>query len=217
MYKSLRPALAASLLLMAGGLPAAEHETAPAAEQPMHKEQGEHKQCSHHASQGEGRHGKHCGHHKSGHHGYHMGMMGDDGAAYEPSEYADKLAKELGLDGQQQQDLQAIAMDYGERFRDLAKQMRSSSEKLRDTEPGDADYWPLAEKLSKEASAAAGESVILLSEMREKIYQVLTPEQREKMRNKMNAWREQHAKDGRSGQKHRHHHKKEHEEKPVSN
>jgi hypothetical protein len=89
-----------------------------------------------------------------------------------------KLADEFGLTGQQQQDLQILVMDYAQRLQELATLMRTSGEILATTEPGDPYYWTLTQEFSATASASAGESVILLSELREKIYQVLTAEQR---------------------------------------
>jgi len=181
-----------------------------------HKHQGEHKQCMDEAC--EGRH-KQCGHHKGskGHgHGYHkgsghgMGMMDGQRPDMDTSKYMDKLAAELNLDGQQQQDLKAIGADYGERFKDLAQQTRKSAEKLRDTEPGDADYWPLTQAMSTQAASAAGETVILLGEMREKVYSVLTPEQQEQFQAKYKAWRENHGKQGHHGKNKDQHHGNKH-------
>lgn len=89
-----------------------------------------------------------------------------------------KLTDEFGLTGQQQQDLQVLVADYAERLQQIATQMRTTGERLANTEPDDPYYWPLAQDFSAQASAAAGESVILLSELRQKVYQVLTAEQR---------------------------------------
>ena len=96
-----------------------------------------------------------------------------------------KMADEFGLTGQQQQDLQILVTDYAQRLQEIAKLMRTSGEKLATTEPGDPYYWPLAQEVSASAAASVGETVILLSELREKIYQVLTAEQRAAFKRKI--------------------------------
>ena len=96
-----------------------------------------------------------------------------------------KLTDEFGLTGQQQQDLQVLVADYAERLQQIANQMRTTSEQLANTEPDDPYYWPLAQNVSAQASSAAGETVILLSELRQKVYQVLTAEQRAAIRQRM--------------------------------
>lgn len=101
-----------------------------------------------------------------------------DGPRPTREEMMQKMADEFGLTGQQQQDLQILVADYAERLRDIATLMRASGEKLATTEPGDPYYWNLAQEFSATASSSAGETVILLSELREKVYQVLTAEQR---------------------------------------
>ena len=52
----------------------------------------------------------------------------------QPADYLQSFATGLGLSGQQQQDLQILAMDYGERLRDLAKLMGDIGKKLAMTE-----------------------------------------------------------------------------------
>jgi len=106
----------------------------------------------------------------------HEGMH--NGAPPTREEMMKKMADEFGLTGQQQQDLQILVTDYAVRLQEIAKLIGESGRKLSMTEPGDPYYWPLAQEVSATASASAGETVILLSEMREKIYTVLTPDQR---------------------------------------
>ena len=101
-----------------------------------------------------------------------------EGQAPSREEIMRKLADEYGLTGQQQLDLQVLVTDYAERLRQIATQMRDSSQRLANTEPGDPYYWTLTQEVSAQASSGAGETVILLSELREKVYQVLTAEQR---------------------------------------
>ena len=104
------------------------------------------------------------------------GWHGDVDGAQPPSREAmmQKLVEEFDLTGQQQMDLQTLVADYAERFKQMAEQMRASSEQLAETEPDDPYYWTLAQEVSAQAAASAGESVILLSELRQKVYQVLT-------------------------------------------
>ncbi len=94
-------------------------------------------------------------------------------------------AAELGLTGQQQQDLQILTADYAERLRDLAKLMGEFAKQLMASEPGDPDYWPLAQQVSASAASSSAETVILLSEMREKFYMVLTDGQRAELKRQL--------------------------------
>jgi len=102
-----------------------------------------------------------------------------------PKDFMQTYADELGLSGQQQQDLKILLADYGERLRDLAKLMRESGEKLLRTEPGEPNYWPLAQEVSALAATSTAETVILLSEMREKIHTVLTADQRAELKRRI--------------------------------
>jgi len=102
-----------------------------------------------------------------------------------PADAMQAFANELGLTGQQQQDLQILTADYGERLRDLAKLMSESGKTLMLTEPGDPDYWPLAQDVSATAASSAAETVILISEMREKINLVLTAGQRAELKRRI--------------------------------
>lgn len=110
------------------------------------------------------------------HPGSHTGMH--EGTPPTREAMMQKMADEFGLTGQQQQDLQILVTDYAQRLQEIATLMRASGEKLATTEPGDPYYWPLAQEFSAAVASSAGETVILLSELREKIYQVLTAEQR---------------------------------------
>ena len=117
--------------------------------------------------------------HPEGHEGTY------DGAPPSREAMMQKMAEEFGLTGQQQQDLQILVTDYAQRLQEIATLMRASGEKLAMTEPGDPYYWPLTQEFSAAASSSAGETVILLSELREKIYQVLTAEQRAEFKRKI--------------------------------
>ena len=96
-----------------------------------------------------------------------------------------QLVDELGLTGQQQTDIQIITSDYAERFRDLAKLGRTTAEELLDIEPDDPTYREKTDEASVLAASSAAETVILLAEMRAKLYAVLTAEQRARLREKI--------------------------------
>ncbi|MBC8222297.1 MAG: hypothetical protein H8E92_05970, partial [SAR86 cluster bacterium] len=81
-----------------------------------------------------------------------------------PADMMKKFAEEIGLSGQQQQDLQILTADYGARLRDLATLGRESVEKLAKTEPGDSAYWPLAQEVSASLASSTAETVRLISE-----------------------------------------------------
>ena len=102
-----------------------------------------------------------------------------------PADFMKKFAGEIGLSGQQQQDLQILTADYGERLRDLAILGRESVEKLANTEPGNSDYWPLAQEVSASAAANTAETVILISELREKVNAILTADQRTELKRRL--------------------------------
>jgi len=107
----------------------------------------------------------------------------DTGAS--PADVMQQFAAELNITGQQQQDIQILTADYGQRLRDLAQLGRRSAERLLGTEPGSANYWTIAQEVSASAAANAAETVILLSELREKLSAVLTPGQRAELRRRI--------------------------------
>lgn len=107
----------------------------------------------------------------------------DTGAS--PADVIQQFAAELNITGQQQQDIQILTADYGQRLRDLAQLGRRSAERLLGTEPGAANYWTIAQEVSASAAASAAETVILLSELREKLSAVLTAEQRAELRRRI--------------------------------
>jgi hypothetical protein len=123
----------------------------------------------------------------AGTHGAHAKIASDCrltgyDSSQSPMDFMQSFADELGLSGQQQQDLKILMSDYGERLRDLTKLMREPGEKLLRTEPGDPNYWPLAQEVSALAASSSAETVILISEMREKIHAVLTADQRAELK-----------------------------------
>jgi len=98
---------------------------------------------------------------------------------------------ELGLTAQQQTDIQIIASDYGERFRDLAKLGRATAEELFSMAPDDPAYREKTGEASALAATSAAETIVLLAEMRGKLYAILTVAQRETLRQKIAAKKQQ--------------------------
>lgn len=99
-------------------------------------------------------------------------FMDDGGSKF------NQFADELGLTGQQRTDIQIIIADYMPRYRDLAELGRDIAKELLSMAPDSPDYVDATQKASATAASSAAELVILLSEMRAKLYAVLTPEQR---------------------------------------
>lgn len=126
----------------------------------------------------------------TGHHDFRSSIpdgcqFGAHDGTQNPADYMQTFTNELGVTGQQLQDLQILAADYAERLRDLAKLMGDSAKKLAGTEPGDPNYWPLAQEVSASAASSSAETVILISEMREKFSAVLTAEQRAELKRRI--------------------------------
>lgn len=102
-----------------------------------------------------------------------------------PEQMLQQFKDEFGLTGQQQTDIQIIVSDYGERLRDIARLGRKSAEDLLATDPDDPAYRDMTDDAAALAANSAAETVVLLAEMRAKLHAVLTPEQREKLRQKI--------------------------------
>jgi len=98
------------------------------------------------------------------------------------SETMTQRADELGLSAQQRADLQAIATDYGTRFRDLAQIGRDTARNLMQIAPDAPEYRDKTQEASALAASSAAELVVLLAEMRSLLYAVLTAEQREQLK-----------------------------------
>jgi Spy/CpxP family protein refolding chaperone len=97
------------------------------------------------------------------------------------------MADELGLTAQQRSDIQIITGDYAARFKDIAKLGRDTAAELMQMAPDDPAYRDRTSQASALAAASAAELVVLLAEMRAKLYLVLTPEQRDQVREKIQA------------------------------
>lgn len=115
-------------------------------------------------------------------------QFGNGGDAFE------KFGDELGLSGQQRTDIQIIIADYIPRYRDLAKLGRDTAAGLLSLDPTSSEYLDATQKASATAASSAAELVTLLSEMRAKLYAVLTAEQRQTFRDLIAA-RHSHAAD----------------------
>ena len=107
-----------------------------------------------------------------------------DSMKYRYGESGDAMLQwgdELGLTGQQRTDIQIIMADYMPRYRDLAKLGRETASSLMRMSPDDPAYVEQTQKASATAASSAAELVTLLSEMRGKLYAVLTEAQRQKL------------------------------------
>jgi len=102
-----------------------------------------------------------------------------------PGAMMSDFVDELGLTSQQQTDMQIITSDYAERLRDLARLARESAEALLTLAPDDPSYRAKTDEVSALAATNAAEVVILLAEMRGKLYAVLTVEQRQALQEKL--------------------------------
>ncbi|MBT8442040.1 MAG: periplasmic heavy metal sensor [Gammaproteobacteria bacterium] len=111
------------------------------------------------------------------HHGQHGGQSREN--------MMQQFFDELGLSGQQQADIQIITSDYAERFRDLAKLGRATAEELMNLAPDDPSYRDKTDEASALAASSAAEMVVLLAEMRAKLYAVLTDDQRARLKEKI--------------------------------
>lgn len=109
---------------------------------------------------------------------------GDDGNPFE------HFGDELGLTGQQRTDIQIIIADYMPRYRDLARIGRESATSLLSLAPDSAEYLDATQKASATAASSAAELVVLLSEMRAKLYAVLSPEQRQTLQERIESHRD---------------------------
>lgn len=114
-----------------------------------------------------------------GHTGHHYTMYDGDG---HPAKMMTHWAEKLDLTGQQQSDIQIIMSDYAVRFRDLARLGKETAGKLLQTAPDDPQYRAMTDEASAMAASSAAEVVVLLAEMRAKLYSVLTLEQRERLK-----------------------------------
>jgi len=108
-----------------------------------------------------------------------------------PEAMMSQFFDELGLTSQQQTDIQIITSDYAERLRDLARLARQSAEALLTLAPDDPAYRTKTDEASALAATNAAEVVILLAEMRGKLYAVLTAEQRQALQDKLAEQRRQ--------------------------
>lgn len=88
----------------------------------------------------------------------------------------------LGLDDAQKQEMASLFGIYQPRFRELAERGKPNREALLLAAPDSPEYDTLVGKVSQGAAATAGEVVVLLAELQENAYALLTPEQQEKYR-----------------------------------
>ena len=109
--------------------------------------------------------------------------------------YGERLKQftdELGLTGQQLTDIQIITTNYATRLGDMARLGRVTAESLLGTDPADPDYRQHTDEAAALAASSAAETVVLLAEMRAMLYKVLTAEQRDLLRQKLEEAKQAH-------------------------
>lgn len=147
------PATTAALFL---GLVHAGATAAELPEQPGDK--GAHHACPHHNNvDGTGR-----GHH--GHRGHGMGQLRGQ-------------LERLDLSEQQKQEMGTLLELYRPRIQQLVERGQADRESLMAMAPDDPAYDIRVAEVSQDVSSAAAEMVVLLAELQENAYALLTPEQ----------------------------------------
>jgi len=163
MFRPVRWALTATLILMAGPLfaeaEATGNETGPA------------------GATGTCPHAKGMGHdmgHGKGHPGMGMhGMAGGTGAMA----MFKRMGEDLALTEPQKQELAALMEMYRPRIKELAQRGQESRQAIMAMAPDDPAYNMEAAKLSEQAGASAAELVTLITELQANAYALLTTEQ----------------------------------------
>ena len=98
-----------------------------------------------------------------------------------PPPLAGRIADELDLTAEQRQSIKDIFAKARPQFQELRETMRENAERLRKTAPDAADYDKVVSQVRKSASELAGKMVTQGSEIRSRVWTVLTPEQRKKL------------------------------------
>lgn len=106
---------------------------------------------------------------------------------------------ELDLAPAQHQAIQEVTDRYHARGLDLAQRATALREQMLSVSPNDTDYADSTSILSETAAVLAADTVKIISEFRSDIHAVLTPEQRQRLRDRIRQdrqrwddWREQH-------------------------
>lgn len=157
---TLKPVFVLSALLLSAAPLAAEDKPS------------EHGACPHHNNVEGGacsHHGAHCKH----------------GKGYGPRSEADmaKMREQmdaLGLTDTQKQEMASLFGIYQPRIREIVERGHADREALVMATPGSDDYNSLVGTVSQEASASAGEMVVLMAELQSNAFALLTDEQQAK-------------------------------------
>jgi len=109
----------------------------------------------------------------------------------------------LTLTTEQTAAIRSIGEAYRIRFHALAERGSGARQKLRETPPDDPGYASAVDAAAHEASLLSADGVRLVADMWSEIYGVLTPEQRQQFRNRLdseqdrwNDWRQRHLPSG---------------------
>ncbi len=109
------------------------------------------------------------------------------------------LSEKLGLTPAQRDAVHKAVDEARPGFESLHKQMRKDVEKLARTRPDDPGYQALVASASQSASQTAGQIVLQASQLRSRVFGVLTPEQRDQVA-KLQAEHQARMKDGKHGE-----------------
>jgi len=157
---TLKPVFVLSALFLSTAPLAAEHSSV---------QNQAHDSCPHHNNVDGGT----CSHHGG------SCMHGKPRSEEELAAMRERMDK-LGLSDAQRQEMVSLFGIYQPRFREIVERGREGREALLMATPGSGEYNSLIGKVSVEASASAGEVVVLLSELQANAYALLTDEQQEK-------------------------------------
>ena len=109
----------------------------------------------------------------------------------------------LTLTTEQTAAIRSLGEAYRIRFHALAERGSGTRQKLRETPPDDPGYASAVDAAAHEASLLSADGVRLVADMWSEIYGVLTPEQRQQFRNRLdseqdrwNDWRQRHLPSG---------------------
>ncbi len=108
-----------------------------------------------------------------------------------------RLQEDLGLSIEQQAVLADILKDYGPRLKTITRQGIAVAWSLMDVAPKNPQYSSDTEAAAQAAAEAAAEWVRTVTEMRNAIYSILSPDQitliESRLAERRQAWQERHA------------------------
>jgi len=128
--------------------------------------------------------------------GWH-GMSGPSGMM--PPAMDSEWADELELTLEQRDRLKLIAYEMEPRIRALRDQGKALAGSLKAMTPDEPNYATLTAAASQQAASLAAESVNVMAELRRRMHDVLTDEQRARLKTKIEERRQARQADGETG------------------